>query len=240
MKEGCIFVGHLGWTDIILCFSIPFYLTKNYKNVVVIIMEEARLFCDFLYSKNSNIKQEYLKKSEIDKKLIQPVVEKYKNYEFIGVGSHWNNYSKKYKRGGIEYFYSQLNIPVEEHYNSFYLERNLELEEGKFTEFKKTYTEKYIVVNEDIQRGLKINRKKIKKNKQIFNINNSSQIFFDMIKILEESEEIHLISTCWSMLIKLLQKKYGLFNDKKIYFHNYVRKGYYLHLYTDTDWIILN
>ena len=103
----------------------------------------------------------------------------------------------------------------------------------------KKYNKKYIIINEDVSRNLKIDRKYLSNEYLIFNINNSSNIIFDMIKILENSEEIHTISTFWSLIILLLQRKYNLFKNKDIYFHNYVRKGYYYHLYKNSNWKLI-
>ena len=65
-------------------------------------------------------------------------------------------------------------------------------------------------------------------------------MIFDMILLIEKSKEIHLISTFWSLIIYLLQKKYNLFKNIPIYLHNYVRNKYYYQLYEDSNWIILD
>ena len=129
-------------------------------------------------------------------------------------------------------------IPVNDYsYLYFNIPRNINLENKNYEEFKKKYNKKYIVINEDESRNFKINRDYFQKDYLIFNINKSSDILFDMIKILENSEEIHTISTFWSLIILFLQKKFNLFKNKKIYFHNYVRNGYYYNLYSKSNWI---
>tara|TARA_R110002126_G_scaffold227664_1_gene372247 strand:- start:3462 stop:4193 length:732 start_codon:yes stop_codon:yes gene_type:complete len=243
MKQGCVFITHQGWTDIIVCLSIPFYLSNLYNEVIIIVREDARKFCDFLYSNNPKIKLEYFTKKEIDHKKINCIGNyiKRRKYKFMGTGEFWRKFDTKlYLPGSIEYFYAPINVNPEEHYNSFFLTRDKNLEEKRYLDFRKKYRGKYIIVNEDNERKLNIDRKKINSEYQIFNINNSSDILFDMIKILENSEEIHLISTFWSMLIKIIQKKYNLFEGKNIYFHDYVRKGYYKFLYSNTNWIFIN
>ena len=49
--------------------------------------------------------------------------------------------------------------------------------------------------------------------------NTKSDIFFDMICILQNAFEIHLIDSIWAAFIYLLDAKYKLFNDKQIYIY---------------------
>jgi len=50
-------------------------------------------------------------------------------------------------------------------------------------------------------------------------LNNITEIFFDMIKVLENSIEIHLIDSVWGALIYLLDAKHNLFKNKNIYLY---------------------
>ena len=49
-------------------------------------------------------------------------------------------------------------------------------------------------------------------------------IFFDMIKVLENSIEIHLLDSVWGAFVYLLDAKYRLFKNKKIFL--YAKRGY--------------
>ena len=145
--------------------------------------------------------------------------------------------------GSVKYFYeikSTFHIPSIEFINSFNINRNIEKEELFYNKITEKIGKNYIIINEDINRNLKINRKFIISDLPLFNINGSSTIVFDSIKLLENSKEIHIISTFWSMIIYLLQKKYNIFQNTPIYFHNYVRNGYYSHLYSDSGWKVIN
>ena len=143
--------------------------------------------------------------------LIKKIYEKkYPNYIFKLYSFKKEN--RKVNKGGYTFFYKNHDVPI-----YFNIPRDLELENNKYNDFKKKYNKKYIIINEDVSRNLKIDRKYLSNEYLIFNINNSSNIIFDMIKILENSEEIHTISTFWSLIILLLQKKYNLFKNKDIF-----------------------
>jgi hypothetical protein len=236
-----IIVTHQGWTDIIVCLGIFFYLSKIKEKIVLLIREDSKDFIDYLFQNNEKIIIEYMAKNLLDKKRIKHILKKYKNYEFFGAGEFWNPcIDKKLIPGSIEYFYSPLNVPIDSHFKNFEIERNYKLENDKYYDIISNIGNNYIVLNEDPERNLLIDRNHIKKYNIFFNINNSSKILFDMLKILENASEIHLISTFWSFLIKILQKRYNMFQKIPIYFHKYVRNNYYDCLYKDTNWIIIN
>jgi hypothetical protein len=224
---------HQGWTDIILCLGLIYYYSEISNELVVIMRSDAIELMNFCFRNNKNIKFEYYIKEGHN--------EDYKTTELKKIYSNYiyKLHSHKYKNvigGGYDFFYKQYDVPNDYSHLYFNIPRDLEIENKKFNDFKKNYNKKYIIINEDVSRNLKINRKYLPNEYLIFNLNNSSNIIFDMIKILENSEEIHTISTFWSLIILLLQKKYNLFKNKKIYFHNYVRNGYYRFLYENSNW----
>jgi hypothetical protein len=51
------------------------------------------------------------------------------------------------------------------------------------------------------------------------NINNKTIYFYDYIKILENAIDIHIIDSFWSCFIYILQAKYNLFVNIKIYYY---------------------
>lgn len=62
-------------------------------------------------------------------------------------------------------------------------------------------------------------------NISIVNLHFSSDLVFDMIKIIENAKELHLVSTFWALIIYYMQHKYNLFSKIPIFFHSYVRHG---------------
>ena len=229
---------HQGWTDIILCLGLIYYYSEISNNLVVIMRCDANQLMDFCFRNNKNIKFEYYDRAKGELSHKENLCKKkYPNYIFKLHSFKKEN--RKVNKGGYTFFYGSYDIPNDYSHLYFNIPRDLELENNKYNDFKNKYNKKYIIINEDVSRKLKIDRKYLSNEYLIFNINNSSNIIFDMIKILENSEEIHTISTFWSLIILLLQRKYNLFKNKDIYFHNYVRKGYYYHLYKNSNWKLI-
>lgn len=233
-----IVVTHQGWTDLIVCLGLIFSLAKVKEKIVLLIRKDAEDFIDFLFKDNNKIIIEYLPKFKLDRKQIKGLCKKkYKECEFLGIGAFWTkDYGKIFNPGSVEYFYKPLGLEYDCYFKDFNLTRNKELEEIRYKSYLEIYGENYIIINEDNGRNLNIDRKYLNKDYSIININGRSKVLFDMILLIENAKEIHLISTFWSFLIKILQKRYNLFEGIPIYFHDYVRDGYYQFLYKDTDW----
>ena len=114
-------------------------------------------------------------------------------------------------------FYTDYEIPYITRINDFTFNRDRKLEENKYNEFINKYGKKYILYHEVIEN--------YDKNKKIVNLNGISNIFFDMIKVLENAIEIHLLDSVWGALIYQLDAKYKLFKNKKIIL--YAKRGYH-------------
>lgn len=250
MEKKALIIFHQGWTDIILCIGIVFYNLNIYDKIVLMMREDAKDMIDFIFRKEKKLTIDYKNKCEIsDIHCFNSLLNShYSDYIFLSYGAAFNHgLSNLFQpSGSSNFFYTPNNIDKNESYNSFLIERDYELENKKYMEFMenmknmKNMETDYVIINEDINRNINIDRGYINKDAYIFNINDSSKIVFDMLKIIENAKEIHLTSTFWSLIIYNLQKKYNLFYDIPIYFHNYAREGYYSFLYEGTDWIFIN
>jgi hypothetical protein len=235
---------HQGWTDIILCIGLIWYNLDNYKNVVLIIRNDSEKLIGFIFRNIKNIHIDF-----IDKKLLDNI--HYRNNVFDTYTKHGydiNLYGGSINQkvipissnGDKYYFYKTYNIDENLSIQNFIIERDYELEDTTYKQLINEIGDKYVIIFDDKNRKLSINRSKIV-NKEIpqFNLCESSKICFDLIKILENSQEIHILSTFWSLIIYQLQKKYGLFKNIPIYFHESVRPGYYNSLYENNNWLIV-
>jgi hypothetical protein len=165
---------------------------------------------------NFNIKQ-IMKKNNID--LI--VFNLYKIY-YNSFFSYDPNYPT--------YLYTDLKLDKNIQYDKFKIIRNYKKEDELYQKLIKIIGTNYIIIIEDRERDLIINRKYVKtklpifklglnennKNKELNNIKDSN--IFNYIKILENANEIHSIDSCMILLIDMLSIK------GKIYAHSYVRK----------------
>ena len=237
MNDNCLLGFHQGWTDIIICIGLIFYNLEKYKKVTLLIREDSKPMFDYIFRNITNIEILYFIKSN-EGGFVSKMRNKYSNYDQLFYG--FCSAQKGIKAGSYDFFYKQFGVNSEESINKFIIDRDLNIELLKYNEITNKIGKEYIIVNEDSNRNLKINRDKINSTLPLFNLNNCSDINFDMIMTIENAKELHIISTFWSAIIYLLQKKYNLFSNIPIYLHNYVRSGYYSFLYPYSNWIVLN
>ena len=103
-------------------------------------------------------------------------------------------------------FYQNLNQIIR--FNFFKLYNNKDRENILYNSFINKYGTEYILVHEDTNRNIYIDKNKIsKKNLPIINLDNISIYFVDYLKIILNSSEIHLIDSSWSVFIYLLSHK---------------------------------
>jgi hypothetical protein len=211
---------HQGWTDIINCLALINYYCNIYDKIYLIIRNDSKELIDF-YTKNiNNLQIFYEEKHNIDYNGIEFVINKYNNIDlmesnFLGIGGHdcfrKDNYNNRFSNSNgcfVKRFYECYEIPYITRINNFMFTRNYELEENTYNDFINKYGNNYILYHEVI--------KDYDGSKVIVNLNEISNIFFDIIKILENASEIHLLDSVWGALIYQIDAKYSLFKNKKI------------------------
>jgi hypothetical protein len=232
-----------GWTDIILCIGLIFYYCNTYDQILLLIREDSKELINFIFRYYPKVKPLYYKQSDLDNIDFRlQIFKQYESeYDLLLHGSY--GYNKGYyqdlkfvnKKGTTEHFYQDYGIDKDLSYKYFNIDRNYKLEDKIYEEFIQDIKLDYIVVFNDVNRNFEINDKYLP-NLPRYNLNQCSKICFDVIKILERAKEIHIFSSFWALIIYNLQKRYDLFNQNNIYFHNYVRPNYYLELYTNNSW----
>lgn len=115
-------------------------------------------------------------------------------------------------------YYTHHNINKEVKLDYFYFKRNTDLEEQFYL---KTITEKPYSIICEYGENL-IDRKYVKYDR-IINLNNISPIFFDIVKVIEECDDIHFIENSVSLFVYHMQYK-NLMKKNKIHLHAYGRK----------------
>ena len=254
IKESALLYFHQGWTDIINCLAMINYYKQRYKELFLLIREDSKEIIEF-YVKNLNVTLLFFKKESSDKFSVKQIENIHNidlsNTDILGIGhhSHMRNNSDPFKGAFsknkvyfVERFYTSYDIPYISRINYFEFERNLDMENNKYNEFINNYGVNYILTHEDVVRNLNI--KKFIENKNKYNIvdlNKKSDIFFDMILILQNAFEIHLIDSIWAAFIYLLDAKYNLFSDKQIYL--YALRGHrvmFSHPIKLLNWKIIN
>ena len=227
-KNGILYF-HQGWTDIINCLALINYYSKLYYKIYLIVREDAKQLVNFYVKDLKNIEILYEEKKKLDEDGILSVINKYKNLNlennnFLGIGYNDNLRNDKYKNAFVKTsgffvnkFYTCYEIPYITRINDFTFNRDRILEECTYNKFIEKYGKEYILYHEVIENN--------DQNIPIINLNGISNIFFDMIKVLENAVEIHLLDSVWGALIYQLDCKYKLFENKKIIL--YAKRGYH-------------
>jgi len=233
---------HQGWSDIINCLSLINYYSNIYDKIYLIMRNDSNLLIDFFTKNLYNIIILYEDKNNLDiqKNRIENVINKYKiplYSDILCIGYHdiFRKDKNKFKyidNCFVKGFYESYDIPYIVRINNFIFNRNYELEEDTYNNFIKLNGKEYILYHEVIEN--------YDNNIKIVNLDKISNIFFDFIKIIENSIEIHLLDSSWAVFIYLLDCKYKLFSNKKIFLYN---KRDYRKMFEDPiklpNWIII-
>ena len=237
-KDGILYF-HQGWTDIINCLGLINYYSEKYDTIFLIVRTDAQNLINYYVNGLKNIKLVYLDKkflSEIQpgvglkntKNLLNITKNLYKvsnNNDLLYHGGHdlhrkdqFINHFNTSKKAGYfsEKFYTIYNIPYINRINYFNFIRNHDIENKIYNDFVKKNGKEYILYHKII--------KNYDKSKKIINLAEISNTFFDYIKVLENSIEIHLLDSVWGAIVYHLDCKYKLFQDKKIFL--YTNRGH--------------
>lgn len=116
-----------------------------------------------------------------------------------------------------EAFYVSAKIPFESRFDKHYIPRNIDKEKEIYNELNPN-NEPFIFIHEDKDRGMRLDRNRIRKDLKIIE-NNKKYLVVDLIYLLENAQEIHIMQSALKDLINF----YKL--NGKCFLHNYVR-GY--------------
>jgi hypothetical protein len=227
---------HLGLGDTIECSAIVRKLSEQYDKVYLFAKSKYKEMISTLYKDLNNL--EIICVSDDPSKERQDVNKFFSDNSqverfILGHENYFTN-TALFNHLGItcaEAFYYLARIPYSYKYNGFYLERNL-LEEERIYNKLNPNNEKYIFIHDDEKLGFKISadtKLKIIKN-------DTTENLFHMIKVLENAEEIHCMSSSILCLIDSMIEKA---NFKNLFLHYNVRKFPLTPNYLNKKWTIL-
>jgi hypothetical protein len=235
-NEGLLFCCQ-GWTDIFNTFGLINYYSLKYSKLYVVLKKEAFDLVNFYIKDLNNIElilvdninckksictdneiYNYLKKNNKDilnnsKCLFHGWMDEHRKDKYKDI------FSKNMKIDGsnfVNLFYTSYDLSSNIRIDYFIFNRDYDLENITYNNFINKYGEKYILYHSNDDN---INFIIDKKPYKYINLNKKTDIFFDYIKILENSIEFHLIDSSWTAFIYLLECKYNLFKNKKIYLY---------------------
>jgi len=238
MKYIGILSVHQGWTDIINTLALINFYIQKYKKIYLLIREDAKDLVDYYIKDKKFCIPIYLPKEKLDQHdytnkiiflninhlhhlpydiLFHGTSDIFRNDQYRGYFNIKNSIDPDF----VKLFYTTYDIDYKVRYEYFNFNRILEQENKVYEEFIKKYGKDYIVfhhVHDQLTQTTETN------NIQLVNLDKKTEIFFDYIKVLENSLELHLLDSVWATIVYLLNKKYNLFSDKKVYI--YCKRGY--------------
>jgi hypothetical protein len=199
------------------------FFIRDLNNIELIIINNQ----DFIENRVCDVIS--ICKHVITNKKISKEILNNSEYLFHGLGDIFRDkYQYKFilynlinNKNFVNYFYELYDISSSIRIDNFIFTRDYELEDITYKKFIKENGKKYILYHSnDDNTDFIIN----KTSEKYINLNKKTNTFFDYIKILENSIELHLIDSSWAVFIYLLDAKYNLFKNKKIYL--YAKRGY--------------
>ena len=219
MKTGTMLF-HQGWTDIINCLPLVNFFSKDFEKINLIVRDDSKPIIDYYLSQFSNVESCYYNKVELDN-ILGEITQKYNDTEILYFGVHDTFRKNKYVNSFlnskpndffVKKFYTVYDIEYSNRVSSFEIKRDIDLEEKLYNDFILTNGNDYILYHEDADRNIILDKTKFNSNYKWVDLNKSTYTFFDYIKVLENSKEIHLIDSVWAAIIYLLDSRYGLFS----------------------------
>lgn len=212
---------HLGLGDHISCHGIVRHYCEIEDFVYLFVKPQNEVNVRRMYKDIKNIDfivgdddyaENFIKKNNI-KNLIKIGFNKMNGHE---------NFEKQ--------FYNHAEVNIENKYDKFYVERDLNLEINIF-ESLGLEKDNYIFVHDG---GFTLKNEFLPSDLRVVNPNNYG--IFDWMYVIENAKEIHCIDSSFICLIDCMKLK-----NIKLYNHRYVRKyPEYIKLYPKKDWIFLN
>jgi hypothetical protein len=228
--QSAVMYFHQGWTDIINFLPIININASIYENLTVIFRDDAKPLVDFYLKQFGNVTPFFDNKSKLDNynsiifnNLEGKKIEFYGLWDMYRNDEYKNSFTSSFENNFfVEKFYQCYGFDYIDRVNKFHYLRDFDLEQKKYQEFIKLHGDDYILIHQDENRNLFLPTNKF--GSKVINLNGSTEILFDYLKILIKSKEIHMIDSVWSNLIYLIDAKFGYFKEIPIYI--YSLRGY--------------
>ena len=268
MKRSTL-IHHQGFGDLMTNNPICNYYSEIYDELIIFVLDESRKnVVSEMYKHKKNIKcviPKFINENTYNSSCIICMAygypcrteSIYNGHKYIDY-SEWSDYDnikigcfkEDYKKWET-YLYKNIDNNIS-FSHSFYLYENLSLDvrnnlfsvhrdnEKELEKFNKISEKEYIVLHDDIDRGLVIDMSILPQNCYIHQLNGSSNNMIDQIKILENAKEIHFIDSIYYVMIYFLSLTNEKIKNIPKYFHYYVRKNSMIYENpTPNNWNIL-
>lgn len=230
---------HQGWTDIVNCLPMINIYAAKYSKLYVLVREDAWGLIQYYIRGLRNVIPVYAPHSVLNESGIRVVDIARHNITHLEIMGHldigrpandpmrdaYRRFVAKhaYRRSDESMshtfervFYEAYNLPYTDRVDKFVLHRDPILEETVYNQVVKQ--KPYICVHNNPLLNLIVCPKSTLPR---IELHQSSDIFFDYIRVLQDAEEIHVIDSVWAGICYLLDAKYNCFHEKPIYVYCY-------------------
>lgn len=225
----CILIFHQGFTDIFNCLGLIDYYKNKYDTIYLFMRIEMKEFIDYYARNMPSIHVIYEQYNAIQ---IQPYLlyMKYKSlfdtsiFSFHGVqdamrrDQYRGSFLKHPDYFFTESFYQSYDIDPMIRIKNFHIDRIPKKEKEYFDKFSK---EKYIVRHHTAEHNIPVDT-----NLPIVDLDRTTNLFVDALKLLEGSKEMFLMDSSWAAFIYLCDVKYRWFKNIPIHINRRKQYGY--------------
>jgi len=210
---------HLGLGDHIICNGIVRYYAEKYDKIFLFVKPRNITNVKYLFRDNPNIK--FLALDDADVKTFMSF-NKSNEYLIVGITPEWFrnlDILKKYETFDHG-FYVAANVPMEDKWNKFYFERDLEKEKDAFyNKIGLKDNEEFIFVHDNPEQGRQFRSSTIPNDIKVINPGKYLNVgLFDFIYTMENAKQIHVMNSSFMNLIDCMQLKTG-----ELFLHSYAR-----------------
>lgn len=204
---------HMGLGDHFTCNGLVRYYYKQFGEITIFCYKHFENNIKFMYRDLSNLKtiglnsdaevDEYIANHNISNDLIKIGFDKSRALQ---------NQVETFDKG----FYLSENLPFQLRFDEYFVERDLDKEHELYRTLNPN-DEDFIFVHEDPDRGMFLDKSRIRQDLKIIG-NDKRFLIFDYIYLLSKAKEVHVMQSS----IKDMINSYS-FPETKFFLHNYVR-----------------
>ena len=215
---------HLGLGDCIIHNGMVRKISEDYPDYEIYCASKTHNYknISFMFKDNPKINVLDMDDNGVDEHLSQT------NYDKI-ISSHFDSGAPySYDEYGDDAFYLKVGIDPLIKTTHFYVERDYDKETDLYNKLTNEIgSEDYIFIHEKPEQNIIIDREKINLKLPIISAKPEYD-FFDLLKIIENAKEVHIISSCFLsffMVKKINPKTYAHMYCDRLYLSDMIRNN---------------
>ena len=204
---------HLGLGDYLIVNGLIRSIIKPDQEYILFTNRNYKESVTFMFRDIQNLTFQVIPQLFYNRYTIMPYIRNM-DYNLIVIGYDKLDPSIPFEKS----FYKQFNVPFENKWDKFYVERDLEREKTFFDSFN--IKKEYAFIHEDIKRNQIIKRKFIDPNLDIIEAKPGlTDNIFDYCSIIENAKEVHCIESSFMFLADYVS------TNGKLFTHRYAKQS---------------